>query len=358
MPNTRRDQVRFGAALTLTAALALLAWGSVEAKQPVPRAQEGAVTAKKRWHPQEMFGLSKVDSAPVVMLGDSMTQRALWNEITGCRFVINRGIGGDVSAGVLRRLDDVTSLKPSAVFLMIGINDISRNVPTETIVDNVRQTIERLNEAGAKVYLTLVLPVTRSYVPRMNPKVAELNSAYVALADKMKATVVDFRQEMRGDEGALRTDLSVDGLHLSPEGYRIWRDAVTPLVAQHCQTGAMVAQAKVATAAPRAPAAPQRAAEPAPKAPVADVTASIPPRGDWIIQVGAYPEQDKVQARIREVQDLGKELLAGATPFTETVMKGSQTLYRVRFAGFDQSAAEAACSYLKQNAIDCISMKR
>jgi lysophospholipase L1-like esterase len=315
----------------------------------------------RRGHLQEMFALAKFQSAPVVMLGDSLTQRAQWNEITGCGFVANRGIGGDVSAGVLRRLDDVTKLRPSAVFLMIGINDISTNVPTETIVGNVRRTIGRLHDAGAKVYLTLVLPVTRGYVPKMNPKVAELNAAYVALAQETKATVVDFRQEMRTEDGALRNELSIDGIHLGPEGYRVWRDAVTPLVARHCApAGELVAQVKPPSVAV-AP-VPQPTAQPAPRIAVADMTASIPVRaagrGAWIIQIGAFPEEEKAQERIRQARDLGKELLANANPFTERVVKGSQELYRARFAGFNQSAAEAACSYFKRNDIDCISMKR
>jgi lysophospholipase L1-like esterase len=323
--------------------------------------------APSRGHLQDMFALGKFQSAPVVMLGDSLTQRAQWSEITGCRFAANRGIGGDVSAGVLRRLDDVTKLRPSAVFLMIGINDIAKRVPTETIVGNVRRTIERLNDAGAKVYLTLVLPVTRGYVPKMNPTVAELNAAYITLAKETKATVVDFREEMRTPEGALRNELTVDGIHLSPDGYRVWRDAVTPLVARHCSSaGELVAQAappKVATLSVRAPvAAPLPAAQPAPQVAVADVTASVPmrsmARGAWIIQIGAFPEEEKAQERIRTAQNLGKDLLANADPFTEKVVKGSHELYRARFAGFNQSAAEAACSYFKRNAIDCISMKK
>ena len=334
-----------------------------------PRAEEAQATEPRnkppsRGHLQDMFALTRFQSTPVVMLGDSLTQRAQWNEITGCRFVANRGIGGDVSAGVLRRLDDVTTLRPSAVFLMIGINDIAKGVPTETIVGNVRRTIAKLNDAGAKVYLTLTLPVTRGYVPKMNPRVAELNAAYAALAEETKATVVDFRQEMRTEEGALRNGLTLDGIHLNPEGYRVWRDAITPLVQKHCAPASpLVAQVrlpKVATPAALVPAS-QLLVQPLPPS-HAEVTASIPARptvrGAWIIQVGAYPEEEKAKERIREAQNLGKNLVANANPFTEKVVKGSQELYRARFAGFTQSGAEAACSYFKRNDIDCISAKR
>ncbi|MEA2929030.1 MAG: D-alanyl-D-alanine carboxypeptidase, partial [Hyphomicrobiales bacterium] len=81
-------------------------------------------------------------------------------------------------------------------------------------------------------------------------------------------------------------------------------------------------------------------------------------RGAWIIQVGAFPEEEKAKERIREAQTLGKSVLANANPFTEKVVKGRQELYRARFAGFvDQDRAEAACRLFKRNDIACMAMK-
>lgn len=190
---------------------------------------------------QGMFALSKIDSASVVMLGDSLTEGAQWAEITGCRFLANRGIGADDSAGVLRRLDEVTKLKPSAVFLMIGVNDVASAVPTATIVDNVQQTIDLLTKVGARVYLTLVLPVAESYKRQINAKVDELNAAYREIGRQENVTLVDFRSDMRSEAGFLRNQLTVDGIHLTPEGYRVWRDAIEPAVEKHCamQTNAL-----------------------------------------------------------------------------------------------------------------------
>jgi lysophospholipase L1-like esterase len=330
----------------------------------------------------EMFALSAFRTAPVVMLGDSLTERAQWTEITGCGYVANRGIGGDDSAGVLRRLDAIIRMRPAAVFLNVGVNDLVSDVPTETILANVRETIERLTQGGAKVYLTLVLPVTHKFARRTG-RMDELNEAYVKLAAQTGATVVDFRAAMQDRSGMLREEMSFDGIHLTPAGYRPWRDAVAPLVARYCGSrDELVAQAapaapivapvaavtNVTTAVKRttAPAALATAPQPAPQAApqaVADLTASIPSRpattrGGWIIQIGAFPEHEKAQERIREAQTMAKDLLANADPFTEKVTKGSLELYRARFAGFNQSSAEAACSYFKRNAVDCIFMKR
>jgi D-alanyl-D-alanine carboxypeptidase len=81
------------------------------------------------------------------------------------------------------------------------------------------------------------------------------------------------------------------------------------------------------------------------------------PRGPWIIQVGAFPKETEAKDRLREAQSVAGKLVAKADPFTEKVVKGNQELYRARFAGFDQHAAEAACKVFKRNEIACMAMK-
>jgi lysophospholipase L1-like esterase len=182
---------------------------------------------------QGMFALSQIDSAAVVMLGDSLTEGAPWAEITGCRFLANRGIGGDDSAGVLKRLDGVTMLKPAAVFLMIGVNDVNSGVSTDTIVENVQEMLRKLKSSGTRVYLTLVLPVGENF-KKINGKIDDLNQAYLKLAKEEQVPIVDFRADMRGADGFLKEELNRDGVHLTAEGYRVWRDALLPIVQRHC----------------------------------------------------------------------------------------------------------------------------
>jgi D-alanyl-D-alanine carboxypeptidase len=84
---------------------------------------------------------------------------------------------------------------------------------------------------------------------------------------------------------------------------------------------------------------------------------SAHPRGPWLIQVGAFPKETEAQERLREAQSLARHFVAKAEPFTERVTKGNQELYRARFAGFDQDAAEAACRYFKRNDIACMAIR-
>jgi lysophospholipase L1-like esterase len=67
----------------------------------------------------------------IVFLGDSITDFFRVNEFFPGVYVINRGISGDTTDGVLNRLaESVYELSPSKIFLMIGTNDLgNRAVP-------------------------------------------------------------------------------------------------------------------------------------------------------------------------------------------------------------------------------------
>src|SRR5262245_59343345 len=94
--------------LTLAAAAALMVASiSVLAQQPAPAPP--APARKMTWNDvrRGLFALSKVETAAIVMLGDSLTEGAPWRELTGCPNLVDRGIGGDTTAKVLARLDDI-----------------------------------------------------------------------------------------------------------------------------------------------------------------------------------------------------------------------------------------------------------
>ncbi|MEA2933764.1 MAG: D-alanyl-D-alanine carboxypeptidase, partial [Variibacter sp.] len=80
-------------------------------------------------------------------------------------------------------------------------------------------------------------------------------------------------------------------------------------------------------------------------------------RGEWVIQVGAFPGEDQAMERLNKAKHVAKSVLASAEPFTERVVKGDATLYRARFAGFDRDRAEATCKVLKRNEIACLPIK-
>ena len=79
------------------------------------------------------------------------------------------------------------------------------------------------------------------------------------------------------------------------------------------------------------------------------------PKGGWMIQVGAFPEEKAAKERLSAAQTKAKAQLGEASPFTEKV--ANKDLYRARFAGLDKSQAETACKHLKRSEIPCMLLR-
>ena len=75
-----------------------------------------------------MFRLLPDTKGEIIFLGNSITDIGEWAEIWNNIHVKNRGISSDNTFGVLARLDEVLSSRPAKIFIMIGINDISREL--------------------------------------------------------------------------------------------------------------------------------------------------------------------------------------------------------------------------------------
>jgi lysophospholipase L1-like esterase len=159
----------------------------------------------------------------IVFLGDSLTQICEWRELLGMP-VINRGIDSDTTADILDRLDAVLALRPQAVFLMVGINDIAQHMDAKVTVQNYSQIISRIHASNPNtiVYLQSVLP-TRFHGNEMNRQVRALNQEISNLADNKTFIFVDlYHSFLQGDE--MSPDLSVnDGVHLNGAGYEVWK---------------------------------------------------------------------------------------------------------------------------------------
>ena len=91
--------------------------------------------------------------------------------------------------------------------------------------------------------------------------------------------------------------------------------------------------------------------------PVTSSTPAAKPRGGWMIQVGAFPEEREAKQRLAAAQGKAKDQLGQANPFTERITKGNKPLYRARFAGLDKDQAESACKNLKRSEIPCMLLK-
>jgi D-alanyl-D-alanine carboxypeptidase len=94
-----------------------------------------------------------------------------------------------------------------------------------------------------------------------------------------------------------------------------------------------------------------------PQPPTSSVAVRSPTRSGWIIQVGAFVDENEAKDRLTSVMSKAAKLLGDADPFTEPVVRGDKTYYRARFAGLGKDQAEATCRYLKRNDVECIPVR-
>ncbi|MFT4018802.1 MAG: GDSL-type esterase/lipase family protein, partial [Agriterribacter sp.] len=91
-----------------------------------------------------LFKLLPASKKDIVFVGDSITFWGDWAEFTGNKKVKNRGIPGDTSFGLLERIADAVKHKPSAILIMIGINDLARGVPADILLSNYSRMLDTI----------------------------------------------------------------------------------------------------------------------------------------------------------------------------------------------------------------------
>nr|WP_314472486.1 SGNH/GDSL hydrolase family protein [uncultured Capnocytophaga sp.] len=198
----------------------------------------GAQTQKySTFYVQRASLFSKLTITPkdIVFIGNSITNGAEWNELFPRKRVKNRGISGDTSEGVYDRLDPVVKGKPTKIFILIGINDISRGIEVETIVQNMKRIVEKIqNESPkTKIYIQSILPVNPDFgmfKTHMKPElIKEINQQYQNIAKEYKVNYINLYPHFLEEEtDRMNEKYTNDGLHLLGEGYLLWSEIIKP----------------------------------------------------------------------------------------------------------------------------------
>jgi lysophospholipase L1-like esterase len=165
----------------------------------------------------------------IIFLGNSITDRVDWNELLGMSNVHNRGISGDITYGVLERLNEVTDVHPQKVFILIGINDVSRNIPDSLIANNYRRIVERIQAQSpeTKIYFQTLLPVNNEFTQFKNhynkdAHILWLNEQIKKLGKEYHIQVIDLYPHFLNEKNKLDKKYTLDGLHLNGDGYKVW----------------------------------------------------------------------------------------------------------------------------------------
>lgn len=184
----------------------------------------GEYVVNKQFEQREtMFEALQPKNIDAVFIGDSITEKGNWNEFFPNIKTANRGIGSDTTEGILKRLDNIISLNPKKVFIMVGVNDLALNIKKDTIINNYDSIIKTLKTKipNTALYIQSVLPVNSSGSKINNQDIDNLNIRIKELANKYSFDYIDINSKLKENE-QLNNDYTIDGIHLKGNAYEIW----------------------------------------------------------------------------------------------------------------------------------------
>jgi lysophospholipase L1-like esterase len=192
--------------------------------------------------------------------GDSLTEGSdflkpyTWPALTAQRLgieVVNRGIGGDTTAGMLGRYAvEVLQHRPELVVLLGGTNDLWWGIDPKLILANLASMVVQAQHYGIVPILALPLPCWPDQAARQpwtppqggytvfNEQIGDLTERITTYARDDDLPLIDFYSIYFDGEGALRTDLFLeDGLHANKAGHREMADRAVALLQEHFRFG-------------------------------------------------------------------------------------------------------------------------
>lgn len=161
----------------------------------------------------------------------------------GAPIIYNRGVGGYKTEDLLPILDAcVFELMPRKVFINIGTNDLSDpNISMEQIMENYDRIITMIEDKlpEVKIYMMAYYPInyeaaTEEMKPclliRTNEKIRKANEGVKKLAEKHNQRYINVNEPLTDEQGRLKAEYTIEGMHIKPEGYRAIFDDVMKYV--------------------------------------------------------------------------------------------------------------------------------
>jgi lysophospholipase L1-like esterase len=195
----------------------------------------------QKYYPKRIqeFKKEPLESGEIVFIGNSITEGGLdWSGKFGIAHIRNRGIAGDVTDGVMKRLNEITYFKPKAVFILIGINDLfslhheedNRALQYDKVVPSPKYIGKNILKIAKIIHRKS--PVTKLYVRTLLPTRREYLKEDILLVNKIIRKneakgyyeVIDFYAQFVDTKGELIEQFTKDGVHLNDKGYKKWVD--------------------------------------------------------------------------------------------------------------------------------------
>lgn len=183
----------------------------------------------------EFFKNNPPPDGSIIFLGDSHTEN-FDLELLGIPNAVNRGIDGDFSEGLLKRLDEITAAKPDKIFIEIGTNDIFERVSSQKTKENYEKIIQQIQKQSpqTKIFIQNIFPcnVKGSWLTStedLNKRINETNLLLKEMANKKQLPFIDLHSKLAVNN-SLPQSLTTDGVHLNYKGYAIWVETLKPFL--------------------------------------------------------------------------------------------------------------------------------
>ena len=202
---------------------------------------------------------AEFDKAPIgydkiVFLGDSITEGGgNWNNYFGTKNIVNRGISGDTTLGVLARLNEICFYKPISLFLLIGINDIfnsdspnRKKISPLSVSNNIIAIAEIIykRSPSTQVYIQTTLPINNRLYKKLTgtfpahgmplpDQINQINTRLKKNESQNHYTVIDLHDIFLDSRGLLSKKYTSDGVHLNEEGYHKWSSFIKDYISSN-----------------------------------------------------------------------------------------------------------------------------
>ena len=165
----------------------------------------------------QLFPASKVN---ILLIGDSLLAQENWNSLLKRNDLKNDAFGGAITQQILWNIERGQLLSnPKIVVIDGGINDLLSGVPTQRVFKNYQKIIEILRKEDINVIAHLVLYTVDN--EEINKEVFVLNYLLKEYFESQKVEFVDMNLQL-SDRKKLKSNFSIDGIHLRKEAYKIW----------------------------------------------------------------------------------------------------------------------------------------
>ena len=209
---------------------------AIQAFAQTPPIGSGTITGKYGTYYDQrelLFEAMPTSENDIIFLGNSITDGGEWCELFQNANCKNRGISGDITPGVLNRLETITKGQPAMIFLMIGTNDMNWGFSNDSIALSVHEGVQRIKKESprTRIIVQSILPTNDCYGlftghTKRWQDVAVINGMIKTMTEEEGVEYLDLYSRFATEEGKMNPAYSNDGLHINGDGYLLWKEIV------------------------------------------------------------------------------------------------------------------------------------